>query len=164
MTVYQYCTPEWLEELKKVYQADSKYEEHFKKLSLVLCFRVQAEPSWGIERDIIFGTSLHAGQLKSLRFYSEEDAKEKATFVLSASPQNWKRLLRKKTKFITEFMLGKIKLEQGSKVAVLKLAPLSDKLIDFMTQRDIQFPDEMSPDALATYRSQMEGFRPQSGV
>jgi hypothetical protein len=164
MTVYQYCTPEWLEELKKVYQADSKYEEHFKKLSLVLCFRVRAEPSWGIERDIIFGTSLHAGQLKSLRFYSEEDAKEKATFILSASPQNWKNLLRKKTKFVTEFMLGKIKLEQGSKVAVLKLAPLSDKLIDFMTQRDIQFPDEMSPDALATYRSQMEGFRPQSGV
>jgi hypothetical protein len=164
MTVYQYCTPEWLEELEKVYQSDSKYEEQFKKLSLVLCFRVQAQPSWGIEKDIIFGTSLHAGQLESLRFYSEKDAKEKATFILSASPQNWKNLLRKKTKFVTEFMLGKIKLEQGSKVAVLKLAPLSDKLIDFMTQRDIQFPDEMSPDGLAAYRSQMEEFRSQSGV
>jgi hypothetical protein len=164
MTVYQYCTPEWLEELEKVYQSDSKYEEHFKKLSLVLCFRVQAESSWGIQRDIIFGTSLQAGQLKSLGFYSEEDAKKEATFILSASPQNWKNLLRKKTKFVTEFMLGKIKLEQGSKVAVLKLAPLSDKLIDFMTQRDIQFPDEMSPDELATYRSQMEEFRTQLGV
>jgi putative sterol carrier protein len=164
MTIYQYCTPEWLEELEKVYQSDSKYQEHFKKLSMVLCFRVQAEPTWGIGRDIIFGTSLDAGQLKKLRFYSEEDAKKEATFILAATPQNWKNLLRKKTKFVTEFMLGKIKLEQGSKVAILKLAPLSDKLIDFMTQREIQFPDEMSPDELVAYRAHMEEFRTQSGV
>lgn len=164
MAVYQYCTPEWLEELEKLYKSDSKYEEQFKKLSMIVCFRVQAEPSWGIEKDIIFGTSLDAGKLVRIGFFSEEGAKKEATFILAATPQNWKKLLRKETKFVTDFMLGKIKLDQGSKVGILKLAPLSDKLVDFMTQHEIQFPDEMSSDELATYRSHMEEFRAKLGV
>ena len=61
-------------------------------------------------------------------------------------------------------MLGKIKLEQGSKVGILKLAPLSDKLVDFMTQHEIQFPDEMSSDELAKYRSHLEEFRSKERV
>ncbi len=164
MAVYQYCTPKWLEELEKVYQADPKYEEHFRKLTLVLCFRVQAEPSWGIDKDIIFGTRLDEGRLRRLGFLGEEEARRDATFILAATPQNWKRLLRKETKFVTDFMLGKIKLEQGSKVAILKLAPLSDKLVAFMTSHEILFPDEMSPDELAAYRSHMEEFRDQLGI
>ena len=164
MAVYQYCTPEWLEELEKVYQADPTYQEQFKKLTLFLCFRVQAEPSWGIEKDIIFGTHLDEGRLTRLGFFGEEEARRDATFILAATPQNWKRLLRKETKFVTDFMLGKIKLEQGSKVAVLKLAPLSDKLVDFMTSHEIQFPDEMSADEIENYRSHMEEFRSKLGV
>jgi hypothetical protein len=164
MAVYQYCTPEWLEELEKVYRADPTYEEKFKKLTLVLCFRVLAEPSWGIDRDIIFGTGLDGGRLTRLRFFSEEEAARDATFILAATPQNWKRLLRKEAKFVTEFMLGKIKLEQGSKITVLKLAPLSDTLMDFMTAHEIRFPDEMPPDELEKYRSRMEEFRSELGV
>jgi hypothetical protein len=61
-------------------------------------------------------------------------------------------------------MLGKIKLEQGSKVGILKLAPLSDKLVGFMTQHEIQFPDEMSSDELAKYKSRLEEFRSKVGV
>jgi hypothetical protein len=164
MAVYQYCTPEWLEELEKAYQADPTYEKTFKKLSLILCFRVSAEPSWAIDKDIIFGAGMDEGKLTMLKFFSEEEAIGDATFILTATPQNWKRLLRKEAKFITEFMLGKIKLEQGSKITILKLAPLSDKLMDFMTTYEIRFPDEMSSDELEKYRSGMEQFRSELGV
>lgn len=164
MTVYQYCTPEWFEELEKVYNADSKYEDQFEKLTMLVCYRVKAEPAWGIEKDIIFGNDLDGGKLVKLGFYTEEEAKKSATFILAANPQEWKKILRKQSKFVTDFMLGKIKLEQGSKVGVLKLAPLSDKLVGFLTQFDIQFPDEMSPDELSGYRSYMEEFRAKLGV
>jgi hypothetical protein len=164
MAVYQYCTPEWLEELEKSYGTDPTYEERFKKLSLVLCFRVSAEPSWGIDRDIIFGAGMDEGKLTRLTFFSEDEAVRDATFILAATPQNWKRLLRKEAKFVTEFMLGKIKLEQGNKITILKLAPLSDKLMDFMTVQEIRFPDEMTPDELGRYRSRMEQFRSELGV
>ena len=164
MAVYQYCTPEWFEDLEKVYEAEPTYEEQFKKLTMLVCYRVKAEPEWGIERDIIFGNDMDAGKLVKLGFYTEEKAKERADFILTATPQEWKKILRKKSKFVTDFMLGKIKLEQGSKVAVLKLAPLSDKLVGFLTTYDIQFPDEMSPDELSKYRSYMEEFRSELGI
>jgi putative sterol carrier protein len=164
MAVYKYCTPEWFEELEKTYRSDSRFEEQFKKLTMVVCYRVKAEPSWGIEKDIIFGNELDKGRLIKLGFYSEEDAKKDATFILAATPQEWKKILRKEAKFVTDFMLGKIKLEQGSKVGVLKLAPLSDKLVDFLTQHEIQFPDEMSSDELARYRSYLEELRSKLGV
>jgi len=164
MAVYKYCTPEWFEELAKTYRSDSRFEEQFKKLTMIVCYRVKAEPSWGIEKDIIFGNELDKGRLIKLGFYSEEDAKKDATFILAATPQEWKKILRKEAKFVTDFMLGKIKLEQGSKVGVLKLAPLSDKLVDFLTQHEIQFPDEMSSDELARYRSYLEEFRSKLGV
>lgn len=164
MAVYKYCTPEWFVELEKIYRSDSRFEEQFKKLTMVVCYRVKAEPAWGIEKDIIFGNELDKGRLIKLGFYSEEDAKKDATFILTATPQNWKKILRKEAKFVTDFMLGKIKLEQGSKVGVLKLAPLSDKLVDFMSQHEIQFPDEMSSDELGRYRSYMEELRSKLGV
>ena len=164
MAVYKYCTPEWFEELEKTYRSDSRFEEQFKKLTMVVCYRVKAEPAWGIEKDIIFGNELDKGRLIKLGFYSEEDAKKEATFILAATPQEWKKILRKEAKFVTDFMLGKIKLVQGSKVGVLKLAPLSDKLIDFLTQHEIQFPDEMSSDELAKYKSRPEEFRSKVGV
>jgi len=164
MAVYKYCTPEWFEELEKTYRSDSRFEEQFKKLTMVVCYRVKAEPSWGIEKDIIFGNELDKGRLIKLGFYSEEDAKKDATFILAATPQEWRKILRKEAKFVTDFMLGKIKLEQGSKVGVLKLAPLSDKLVDFLTQHEIQFPDEMSSDELARYGSYLEELRSKLGV
>ena len=164
MAVYKYCTPEWFEELEKTYRSDSRFEEQFKKLTMVVCYRVKAEPAWGIEKDIIFGNELDKGRLIKLGFYSEEDAKKDATFILAATPQEWKKILRKEAKFVTDFMLGKIKLEQGSKVGVLKLAPLSDKLVDFLTQHEIQFPDEMSSDELARYRSYLGELRSKLGV
>jgi hypothetical protein len=164
MTVYQYCTPEWFEDLEKVYASEPQYEEQFKKLTMLVCYRVNAEPAWGIERDIIFGNDLDGGKLIKLGFYTEEEAKKRATFILAATPQEWKKILRKESKFVTDFMLGKIKLEQGSKVGVLKLAPLSDKLVGFLTTYDIQFPDEMSTDELTTYRSYMEEFRAKLGI
>jgi putative sterol carrier protein len=65
---------------------------------------------------------------------------------MSATPQEWKKILRKENKFLTDFMLGKIKLERGSKVTVLGLAPHAPTLVEALSEIELQFPDEMSPD------------------
>jgi hypothetical protein len=72
--------------------------------------------------------------------------------------------LRKESKFVTDFMLGKITLEQGSKVGVLSIAPHSGTFIDALTQEELEFPDEMSPEELDDYRATMEAFRSELGV
>ena len=164
MTTIQYCTPEWLEESAKGYHSNPRYENEFKKLSIKLHFRVKSEPAWGIDEDIIFGAIIDKGALEELVFFSEEDAKKGAEFIVVATPQEWKKILRKESKFVTDFMLGKITLEQGSKVGILGVASHSNTLIDVLTPVALQFPDEMTPDELSKYRSYMQEFRAELGV
>jgi hypothetical protein len=164
MTTCRYCTPEWLEESFLFYNSTDQFQKELEKLTTSVVFRVKAEHDWGIEQDILFGAVLKKGQLQKLTFYNEQDAKEQVEFILSATPQEWKKILRKEKKFLTDFMLGKIALEQGNKVAVLGLAPYSNQLIDALTQVELQFPDEMNPEALEEYRTYQEHFRDELKV
>jgi len=164
MAKIPYCTPEWLEAFEKTYRANPKYEKDLKKLTSSVYFRVLAEPKWGIDEDIIFGAALESGKLVKTEFISAENAKKVATFILSATPLEWKSILTKKSKFVTDFMLGKIKLDHGSKVGVLGLAPHSNTLVDALTQVELQWPDEMTPDEVKQYRANMKEFRSKLGV
>jgi hypothetical protein len=47
---------------------------------------------------------------------------------------------------------------------MLGLALYVSDILDCLTQVDLQFPDEMSADELATYRSKMETFRHAKGT
>ncbi len=164
MATYQYCTPQWLEESAKMYRSNPALQEKLKKLSAKICYRVKAEPDWGIDRDIIFAAFFEEGQLTKLEFFKEEDVTKEADYLMAATPQVWKKILRKERKFLTDFMLGNIKLEHGSKVGVLGVAPHANNVVDSLTQLELQFPDELSAEELAQYRSQMEEFRASLGV
>jgi putative sterol carrier protein len=164
MAAYQWCTPEWLEESAEHYRSKPEFEQKLRKLSVKVCFRVKADPSWGIDKDILFGTAVDAGKLTKIGFFSEEDAKKEADYILSATPEEWKKILRKESKFLGDFMLGRIKLEMGSKVGIVGLAPYANTLVDALTQVEIQFPDEMSEDELSKYKAHMEEFRGNLGV
>ena len=159
-----YCTPEWLEESARIYRATPRFQETLKRVSVRVFYRITAESSWGIDLDFIFGAVVTQGVLNDLRFFSEGETKEKAEIVMAASPQEWKLILRKEHKFLTDFMLGKIKLEFGSKVGVLGIAPYADTFIDALTQVNLQFQDEMSPQQLNEYREYASQFRSKLGV
>ena len=83
---------------------------------------------------------------------------------MAATPLTWKKILRKKRDFVTDFILGKIDLELGTQVSMLELALSANNMLDCLTQIDLQFPDEMSAHELATYRSKMETFRHAEGA
>jgi hypothetical protein len=159
MNVYQYCTPQWLEESAKRYHSTPGFKKELEKLSLTVCFRVESEPAWGIDKDIIFGACIEKGELLKLDFFSEEDAENEADFIMAATPQEWKNLLRKESKFIGDFMVGKISLEKGSKIGVLGIAPHSGTFINVLTQVELVFPDEMSREELDQYRSNLNELR-----
>jgi len=159
-----YCTPEWLEESARIYRATPRFQEALKKLTTRVFYRITAEPEWGIDTDIIFGAIVSEGVLGDLRFFSEDETKQKAEFILTASPQEWKLILRKAHKFITDFTLGKIKLEYGSKVGVFKVAPYADTFIDALTQVKLQFQDELDREQVQEYREYAAQFRSRLGV
>ncbi len=155
MTV-QYCTPEWLEVSQAKAQAEPRIVNALSKLSIKVCFRVKADPKWGLDKDVLFGSFLENGELKRLSLLTEEEAKQQADYILAATPQEWKKILRKQAKFVADFMLGKITLEQGSKVGILGVAPYSGTLVDALTLEPLQFQDEMTPEELAQFRARMQ--------
>ena len=164
MTTVRYCTPEWFEHSAKIYQVTPRFKQEFAKLTVKLAFIIRADPAWGIERDILFCTYVDKGELVRIAFLSEADARLEADFILAATPQEWKRLLRKDTRFVTEFLLGKISLAQGSKVGVLNIAPHANTFIEALTQVELQFPDEMTPEELEEYRDYQRKFRLELNV
>ncbi len=163
MTI-RYCSPEWLEESARLYRATDRFETALKKVTTNVFFRIKAEPTWGIDDDILFGAQVEQGKLLELAFYSETQANEIADFILAATPQVWKGILRKDKKFISEFMLGRVPLDSGSKTALLKITPYANHLVDSLTQFELQFQDEMTADELENYRADLSKFRKEAGV
>ena len=154
-----YCTPEWLEESARIYRATPRFQETMKRLSAKVFFRVSAAPEWGIDSDFVFGGIITKGALDELRFYSEDEVKEKGDLIMVATPQEWKLLLRKEHKFLTDFMLGKVKLEKGAITSALGIAPYADTFIEALTQVNLQFQDELNPQQLDEYRQYASQFR-----
>lgn len=164
MTAYDYCSPEWLEESANSYSDNTKLQNRLKKLSSKMCFRVTADQSQGLDEDIIFAAYIQEGQLLKLGFMNEAEAKDTSDYILSATPQEWSQILRKKQKFIARFMMQEVKLEQGEKVDVLRLAPYTNELVDVLTQVEVRYPDEMSATEIEEYRSRLNNFREESGI
>jgi hypothetical protein len=163
MTTHQFCTPEWLEESARIYRASPDAKDKFKKLTAKICCRVKSDPDWGIGEDIIFGAFFDKGELGTLNFFTEGEAFQEAEYLVAATPGAWKKILRKEREFVADLMLGKIKLELGTKVKMLDLALHVNNILDFLTQVDLQFPDEMSADELISYRLKMETLRREKG-
>ena len=74
MESVRYLTPEWVEESLKAYHSDPSHQERLKKLTTRMCYRIKADPSWGIEKDIMFGTFFDKGKLTKMDYFTEEDA------------------------------------------------------------------------------------------
>lgn len=164
MNRVRYCTPEWLSEAAKRYQENPNLQNELEKLSHKVSFKIKAEPAWGINQDILFACFINQGQLTRLGLLSEKEALTESEFILSATPHEWKKILRGDAKFITDFVLGKIVLEQGNRVAVLGVAPYSNAIIKALTAIELQFPDEMTADELEQYQAYIVEFRASLGV
>ena len=164
MIAHQFCTPGWLKENARIYKAKPDAKDKLKRLTAKICYRVKSDMDWGIDEDIIFCAFFEKGELRTLDFFTESEAFQAAEYLMAATPLTWKKILRKKRDFVTDFILGKIDLELGTKASMLELALYANNILDCLTQIDLRFPDEMSADELTTYRSKMETFRQAKGA
>lgn len=164
MANVQYCTPEWLEVSAKNYHESAKLQKGFEKFALKVCFLIRSEPEWGIEPDILFAAYINLGALERLSFISIEDAEIEADYILGASPQRWKKLLTKESKFVGDVLLGKVTIDKGSKPGVLNLAPYTSHFVEALNPVEIQYPDQMTPEVLDRYRAYLAEFRAQLKV
>lgn len=159
MVQFQFLTPQWLEDCAKLYASNPELQKKLQRLTVNMSYRVLEKPEWGIDKSIIFCTFFKDGELTKISLLSEEQAKEESQFLTVAPAERWVKLLRKQSKFGTDFALGKVKLEIGSKFGVLSVAPYAGHVVDLLTKPQVQFPDEMAAEELETYRSTIEKLR-----
>lgn len=164
MMIYNYCSPEWLEENASRYSQNKALKAKLKKLSAGMGFKVLADPKLGIEKDIIFAAFIDKGELIRLSFISEEEARKETDYILMATPSEWIGLLRKQQKFIARFMMQKIVLDHGEKVDVLKLGPYANDLVDVLTQVDVRYQDEMTAQEMEAFQTSLTEFRSKACV
>ena len=164
MAAVRYPTPAWLEESARVYRSSPEIQKELSKLTTKIAFRIQAEPAWGLEADLYFGAVVEAGALRDLTFCSVETAKRDFDYIMGATAPEWKRVLRKDVKAITELMLRKIALEKGSMASALGLMPYAPTFIDALTKVELRFPDELDPEQLAEFKAYVKEFRTKLGV
>ncbi len=157
-----YPSAEWLEESVKRYGPE--FEDKLKKLSGHYAYRIKANPSWGIEKDLMMCAVIDAGKLVRLEHCTEEDARKGADFIMAAEANTWKRILRKLDKFVGAFMGQRIKLEKGNTVKALGLAPYANTMVDSLTQVELRFPDELSPEELEDFKTQFAQYRADKDV
>ena len=161
MTTCIYPMPEWLDESAKLY--DTTFENKLSKLSGHYAYRIEAEPSWGIEKDLMQCCILDAGKLIALKFYTEEEA-QGADFIMAASAKAWKNILTKADTFVGAFMARRIKLEKGNAVKALALGPYASTVVDFLTQVELRFPDDLSPEEFEAFKGSFAEYRAKAGV
>ncbi len=156
-----YATPEWVEAMGKNYRANPDNQNKiFKGMNIFLTFRVLADPKVGLEKDICFATHLENGVLQDdSTLLSKEDAEKKSDFIVSATPQVWKSVIKKERGFVSAFMTGKIKLDKGSAPRVISLASKSPAVVESFYKIDTEWPDEMSPQRLQEYSAKVAEFR-----
>ncbi len=161
-----YATPEWVEAIAKNYRDNPENQNKiFKGMTIFLSFRIQADPKFGLDEDIYFGTHLEDGVLQDdSALISKEDSEKKADFILNAPPETWKRVIRKEEGFVSAFMTGKIKLDKGEAPKMIALASKSPAIVELLKKIDTEWPDEMSPQRLDEYKAQVKEFRGRLGV
>lgn len=162
MTIYQFCTTEWLEEIAQRYNETSHIKKNLKRFTAKICFRVKSNVDWGIIEDITFGAFMEKGELKELNFFTEDNAFKNAKYILAASLGAWKKVFTKERELLTYLMLDRIKIELGTKSSMIDLASRFD-VVNIFTLVDLQFPDEMSESEIISYRSKIKNIRFERG-
>jgi putative sterol carrier protein len=161
-----YATPEWVEDMGRNYRADPDNEgKVFKGMTIFLAFRIQADPKFGLDRGIDFGTHIVDGVLQDdSTLMSREDSEQKADFIVTAPPSVWKKVIKKEEGFVSAFMTGKITLDKGEAAKIIALAAKSPAVVECFYKTDTGWPDEMSPERLEEYKAQVKEFRERLGV
>lgn len=151
MAQVKYLTPEHLDAITAAFQAP-EVQKALEKLTTKIAWRVKAEPSWGLDQDVIYATEIKAGVTSPLHYVTEAEAKSFAEFFMVAKPDVWKKIDSGKADFATQLTMMKVKLAKGSLMQMMKLAPYSKDMVKATKTVEVRYPDEMSPEELAEYR------------
>jgi putative sterol carrier protein len=132
MSAVEFPSKEWAEIFCKKINENSNYKSAAKGWKWPLVFKVTQLPDDLLRKypsgNIGIKADLFEGQCNGVEFY-EDASKATADFIISASFENWMKILRGELNPVTAILQGKLKLEKGSMTTLMRYTTAAVELV-----------------------------------
>jgi putative sterol carrier protein len=141
-TPIPFPSADWCSAYKDAISANDRYKLAGKDWTFgPVAMVVTAEPRIGIEQDMAMWLDLHQGECRDCRLVPRSEA-EKAPFVIVASYDRWKEVIRGRLDPTKGMMQNKLKLTKGNMPTMVRFVTASKELVESTSRVPTKFLDE----------------------
>jgi len=163
---YMVLSPEWASEIEEKIQNDRRYQEVAKTWEGSVTLVFKADSASGLDADLFVFMDLWHGQCHSVKMVPEEIGR-RGDYVLEASYERWKRVLKKDLNVVREIATNKLKLVPFNFKKAAKLAAAAQaaiRLVDLAGEVSDKFPDDLEPEAFFGFKTFLEELKTDFGI
>jgi putative sterol carrier protein len=134
---------EWVAAYKDAINQNAEYKKAGKDWTHgVVAMVVKAEPTLGIPEDLAMWLDVEGGECRDCKLMTAKEAEPLAPFVVVASYEQWKQVIRKEIDPTKALMQGKLKLTKGHMPTMVKHVNASKQLVESTTRVPTRFRGE----------------------
>jgi putative sterol carrier protein len=159
---YIYFTPEWVTLYEKAVQEDAQYKEVAKAWEGSVVLHIQAKPEYGLDKDVYLFMDLWHGDCNYMKIVPAETG-QNGDFVITGTIDRWITVGKKQLDPVKGMMQGKLKLK-GDLPTIVRNVRAAMRLVDLSADVGGKYPDELSPDEVASLSTMMGELSEQFGI
>ncbi len=129
----EFCSPEYLEEVKKRTNSDERYLELAREENASYTFIIEAEPEKGVDKTIVIGYKTEQGRIVDIWI-----GERPTDFVISGRYGVWVDILRGKMGATKAFLTRKLKV-RGDLIKILKLSKATERWLEILRTIPTEF-------------------------
>jgi putative sterol carrier protein len=138
----RFPSPEWCVAFKDALNTNANYRAAGREWTHgPVAMVVTAEPSIGLMEDAAMWLDVHQGQCNGCRLVPREEA-EKAPFVIVATYERWKSVIRKQLDPTKAMMQNRLRLIKGHMPTMVKFVTSNKELVESTCRVPTKFLDE----------------------
>ena len=142
MTPYEFPSAEWTAAFKDAVNASDAYKKAGKDWTHgPVAMVVTKEPSLDLDDDMVMFLDVHEGVCRDARYEKGMQATEKAPFVIVATYDRWKDVIRGELEPTKGMLQGKLKLVKGHLPTMIRYVESSKALVESAAQVPTEFLD-----------------------
>jgi len=139
---YVFPSNEWAAAYRDAINANPAYKSAGKDWTHgVVAMVVKADPALDIAADTAMRLDVHGGECRSCTLMPASDLTD-AAFVIVATYDKWKQVIKRELDPIKGMMQGKLKLTKGHMPTIVKYVASSRELVESTARVPTKFRDE----------------------
>jgi putative sterol carrier protein len=139
---FDFPSPEWAAAYKDALNNSAAYAEAGKDWTHgVVAMVVKADAALGLPEDLALWLDVNGGKCRDIKLIPAPEA-QAAAFVIEASYDRWKQVIKKEIDPIKGMMQNKLKLTKGHMPTIVKYVNSSRELVETTSKVPTKFRNE----------------------